>query len=206
MSRLQNSFSMNEKQSAFLDTIFSQEEQNTIDIAFQQIEITEDVIGTYRENPNFELINASLKPYWSEILITVPDIIFKDHAQEIAKRLSALPITSTKGKIESSLLPPTDAELAKTMSNVSLKGPMKYEYTSVYFAAFSNIFKRQHKEIPLEISDWKVQRAEFASYDLKCRSIIKCKERVDMVWGIVQDLRKDKVMPKPKIKKYGLFA
>lgn len=41
---------------------------------FKQIEITEEVIEKWRDHENFRVINASLKPYHSELYLRIVQI------------------------------------------------------------------------------------------------------------------------------------
>ena len=83
---------------------------------FKQIKITEEVIEKWRDHENFRVINASLMPYHSEFVSSdSPDWLSRDHAEEIANRLSKISIAMTKREVEEIMLPGTDAEVVKSI-------------------------------------------------------------------------------------------
>jgi len=174
-----------------LSELFDKRLSNAIWNTFRQIEVTEGVIAQRKDDPNFEIINFSLMPYHSSFLSGVPDWLYRDHAEEIADRLSKIDLDMKKKEIEEIMAIATDAELVNVASQASLVNPIRYEYGVAVLEVFNRICKRQGLKNRI-IDVPRMNEKELSDLENEMKSMIKNKDRVDEVWKVVKELRKKK--------------
>ncbi len=78
-----------------------------------KIEIIKEVMEEWKNHENYEVISKSIIPYESAVLSGCSPHVFKEHAEEIASRLSKISISSTREEIKELMLPGTAAENTK---------------------------------------------------------------------------------------------
>ncbi len=154
---------------------------------FSQIEIVEQEIAEWKDHENFRVINASLMPYRSEILSDCPEWLFRDHVQEVAKRLSEISPYDTKSQIESKMIGSTDAEIVKVVSNVSEIIPIRGDVADPCVRIFARICKRQGIKHGEEYYAYKDDMLDY--YESELRKEIQNKTRAKETWKVVKSIR-----------------
>ena len=176
-----------ENSTIILNTFF-----NGIGRVFKDIEIVETTLDKVDKNEiNYNIINYSLLIYYSELLNDLAPFIYIAHTKALIKRI----VNIRTLKDCNLLLYPTESEICRVLSEMSLRTPLQRHYTALYIQSFQKVIKLSGTSIQL-LSQ--IPMAESEKEDVK-----QAKHHIEQTF-ITKNLDEDRTnIVKEAFKKFG---